>query len=713
MLRNRKRRSGGEIAVPASVRDLAGPVRRTRRRRDGAENLEFRVEVGGLVFLVREGQSMRWTNFMTERRCFRIMLERVGQGAEDVVLEAIRAEEAMELLVRKIVKEVRRMHKMAKRPASALAMLSLDFAEIEYPINSDIGPLFSDTLETDFLAMVKALIVSKKSISVNDKFEFLVTVVDQENRDDLVFGAGGPNWNFKRPENWNLLEFSKKKSIYLMPIPENEDRYADCCVLAAVAFCMRFNWHQRLAADGRKGDFDVLKPIRWEAGAARQTRYRIDKAREKLKWCMNQLVAEFDLNVEVFRNCDVTSADFKREILKLGVNLVVYKDSCNFQKFVQIPEVYMEGKECVHVLLVDLLPKSSVLHAAAITVPAMYHCSGLGNGSYCPRCKKHFSTRFVSQHSCTGGETCNKCKRLKLAEGMYIDAEVKKTLCSDHAAPDAGLECGKCKRHFRGKDCMQAHKLYCNSSTLFCEECKMTYRKGYKHVCGGVYCRVCDNYYVADETASDARHHCPMKKAVPPKKFDKIAFFDMETVCEEYGDSHRCNAVGLSFEEPEKKGWFSDIFFYDSEMEMTQNSVLEKEVYFFKYWPDSLEAADELWEQKKRKRPATFMKSAATDAGEIEREIENTWDDGDECPAFAGSLRFAYQEAVEASAAACEAEDDGEDGSDAEEDDYFSPSSSDSAMGQFVDYILDERFRGYSLIAHNASRQVNDFALCF
>ena len=334
----------------------------------------------------------------------------------------------------------------------------------------------------------------------------------------------------------------------------------------------------------------------------------------------------------------------------------------------------------------------------------MYHCSSLGNGSYCLRCQKHFSTRFFSQHNCSGGETCPKCKRLKRSNDLYVDAEVEKTLCSDSTDADQKIECKKCKREFRGKSCHQAHKLYCNSTTLFCEKCKMTYRKGYEHVCGGVYCRVCDKYFVSDEGASDARHHCPMKKPLPPKKFDKIAFFDMETVCNDYGDSHRCNAVGMSFEEPEKKGWFSDIYFYDSEMEMPQNSVLDKEAYFFKYWPDSLENSDDLWEKKTRKRAARFMKSPAADPNELELEIENTWDDGNECPAFAGSLRFAYQEAVEAAADSCDEEEEEEEEEASKDEEHFSPSSADSAMGQFADFILDEKFRGYTLIAHNASR---------
>ena len=705
MVRRKRRRAGGQIAIPTSVRNLSEPVRRSRRTAPADANgggLEFRVNVGGLVFLVREGRSLRWRNFMTERRCFRVMLERPDGNDDDVVLEAIRAEEAMEQLMRKILNEVRRLHKLARRPATALAMLTLDFAEIEWPMNSNIGQLFSESLETEFMSMVKMLIVSKKAISIDDKFEFLVTIVDHEDRDDLIWAAGGPNWDFERPENWNLLDFSKKKSIYLMPIHQSDHRYADCCVLAAIAFCMRFNRHQRLKAEGQAGDFDVLKPIRWELGAARQTQFRIQKARDKLKWCMDQLVSDYDLDVEAFRSCDVTSDVFRREVTKLGINLVIYKDSCNYQKFVQLPETYMPEKETVHVLLVDLLPKSTVLHSAAITIPAAYHSASLGNGSYCPRCSKHFSTRFVSQHRCIAGKTCVKCKRVKHEDGMYRDAEVDKTLCFDHSLADGNLQCPRCKKHFRGNECLRAHKLYCNSATLFCEDCKMTYRRGYEHVCGGVYCPVCDKYYVEDEMASDARHHCPMKKPRPPKRFDKIAFFDMETVCNDYGDHHRCNAVGLSFEEPDKKGWFSDIYFYDAEMEMPQDSVLVKENFYFKYWPDSLEQVQELWEQKKRKKPLKFGRSSLTDAEELTREVENTWDDGDGCPAFADSLRFAFEEAVEA--AADEDEDEEED-AEGDEDDHFTPSTSDSAMGQFVDFILDEKFRGYSLIAHNASRQ--------
>ena len=287
MGRSRKRRLSGEISLPGSTRDLAAPVRRTPRRMPNEDNVEFRVDVGGLVFLVREGQSRRWRNFLTERRCFRVMLESSGNGGEDVVLEAVRAEEAIEVLMKKILAEVRRMHKRARRPATALAMLSLDFAEIEWPINSNIGHLFSDALETDFMEMVKMLLVSKRSISINDKFEFLVTIVDHEDSDDLFWGAGPPKWDFKRPENWNLLEFSKKKSVYLMPFPPNEDAYADCCVLAAIAFCMRFNRHQRLKMENQDGGFEELKPIRWEASGVRTTLFRVEKARKKLKWCMD------------------------------------------------------------------------------------------------------------------------------------------------------------------------------------------------------------------------------------------------------------------------------------------------------------------------------------------------------------------------------------------------------------------------------------------
>jgi hypothetical protein len=104
------------------------------------------------------------------------------------------------------------------------------------------------------------------------------------------------------------------------------------------------------------------------------------------------------------------------------------------------------------------------------------------------------------------------------------------------------VECDKCHRLFRWESCYSEHFNYICKKSWKCRKCLKNYpysRSLAAHVCGEVFCKVCDDFV-------DPNHECyhrpaPAKPNLDPTKF---RFFDFE--CDISGEYHIPNYAVVS-----------------------------------------------------------------------------------------------------------------------------------------------------------------------
>lgn len=635
---------------------------------------------------------------------FNVVLDDVHHDQGPIILHHVNAERAIQQLLERVVQRVQQDHLAAGRPRSALAVISLSFDEIDYPMNSQMHGLFDPLLIPSFFSMLKNVMVSKRTLTVNQEFFLHVTVIDDEDDPAQLWVAGPKN---DAPKDWDALSLGKKRHLYLMPSFDNESRFADCCLLSAITFSMTFNEHQRRRLTGgvSRNFCNVRQINAGEKGKGPRVLQRRKKAERHLHNRIAEVVETHSLNLHVFRECLTPSEELKREIEKLNINLVCYKDESRFKPFFQWPNQFDAKKQSVHVLLVKL-GSADKYHAASILKPEAYHCNFMKQGSYCPRCKKNFTTKYALRHRCSGAVSCTRCRKPKLQQDDYYDMSVKEATCS--APREPLLSCKRCKNSFGSMQCYEDHKARCFHDSTYCLECGQVYRKSRgKHMCGQRFCRYCSTKYTPDESLGEGQHHCEQKRPKPPQSFSKIGVFDMETRTDNDDREHKVNAIGVSFETA--RGVFSEIYFYDEEMNHPQNSVLLEDNFRFRYWCEDLDGETGKWGYKPRKNfnyefPRSISRSEDVDGLGQEEEEEEVQDGSRARP----NLSFALSEAREVGGG-----NDGEDDEDEEggrNDGFFesvtsyTPSSAGSAMGQFVDFLLDKKFYGYTFLCHNGAR---------
>ena len=186
-----------------------------------------------------------------------------------------------------------------------------------------------------------------------------------------------------------------------------------------------------------------------------------------------------------------------------------------------------------------------------------------------------------------------------------------------------------------------------------------------------------------------------------------MAFYDFETVAEREDNSedaqHRVNAVGLSFEL--REGSFSDVYFYDDALDLQNDGNVDTNCYSFQYWPSDL--ANSCWNSAPPKSlfDAKFITSSDLEAQPTDQDTTNQ-EEEEEAQETVPVGGFFDAEAIDVD----EAYDyDAEDPILMEEilnhvDDGFKIAGKNTAMGKFVDFILDPKFYNYVFLAHNASR---------
>ena len=231
----------------------------------------------------------------------------------------------------------------------------------------------------------------------------------------------------------------------------------------------------------------------------------------------------------------------------------------------------------------------------------------------------------------------------------------------------------------------------------------------------------------------------------------------METVTEAAGRKKlKTNAVGFTYESRDTPGLFSEVYFYNSDMAHEEDGKVRQNIFYQPYWARGHEEHSQ-WKMAESKRSSRF-KVMPSRRMQKRRRRENEGEEEEEEQAF-DARAFLQDEAQEAAASESEEEleedddDDGEDvegragprrwqwgdnllsdrGEEAEEEeencgeqsdtdepfDVFEEAVTDSdeegcdqtAMEKFMQWVLDPRFHGYSIVAHFGSRFDSHFVL--
>ena len=497
--RMRKRKVWTRPRLPANSNSLGRAFDRgyrVRRSRHVAQGNTFMVETSGLRFRVTLTSSRGWRTWRLDRRLYRVTYvdSHEALSQEDHFILNLACNNALYDLIRNVLSDVQTRHRRAGRPVSALVKLSLNARGLEFPVMSPMTELFHPNIVPDFLDNVMNAFSSHQEISVEDGFELDFTVIDDKDKPNLVYAAGsGKTYckanlgKFPRPERWDKFGMQSKRFIKVMP--NFPGRYQNCCLLAAIVYCMRHNHSQR--AGGKDKTFEVMKRINngLDKEGKKKQQKRREKAADALREEMDQVVGHHDLNLDAFRVAAMFEPVLRTELAKLKVNFVLFLDSVGFKPVMQIPEVYNPQLECVQILLIKI--EDNLYHAASILRPHTFNSEYLNVGYYCVHCKKEYSAKYGRFHKCVGikkDNTCKKCRRARFKPGMYLDNVVQKNVCLEDCHYEQ--KCKHCGQTCWSKDCYTAHKSICHSHTEQCEGCGQFYKtdKG-KHVCGSKFCR--------------------------------------------------------------------------------------------------------------------------------------------------------------------------------------------------------------------------------
>ena len=495
----------------------------------------FFIEAGKMKFKVTLTRSRGWRTWRADRRLYRVTFVSAHDSlsAEDHLILNMACNDAILQLVQAVVNDVQRRHRIAGRPENALVRLALTADGLTHPVLSQMANLFHPDLIGDFIDTVTNVFVSHAEVSIEDGFEFDVVVIDDATQPGLIYAAGRgktyrreKTWTFPQPEKWKKYGFHTKRFMKLMPdFSQADAEYANCCLLAAIVYSLRYNRSQR-ETDAK---YVVMSRINngFMTNQSAAQKHRSEKAVEVLRQEMGSVVDDKNLNLSVFRMCNIFNPLLAAEVEKLGINLVLYRDDANFKPVLQLPEVYDHSKESVHVLLLHSV--GNVHHASSILRPWTFNSKYLNMGTYCMYCKREFSGRYALQHKCSSRmmpQRCSKCGMVKRTPEMYYDNTVAKMVCED--VKDYEERCRRCRKMFFSEHCMKMHNLDCRTNTKQCPDCGQVYRDetGKLHKCYTVFCRHCLRRHPIDEAAGDGSHFCEMRRPEPQKKYNKMAFFD-------------------------------------------------------------------------------------------------------------------------------------------------------------------------------------------
>ena len=616
----------------------AGPSR--RRRLDsgsGDDDGDEFIDIGEHRFRSRLVQSRRWRTFRTDRRMMRIVYEGRTGGANQ---DSLSLDRTIYYLLKRMLDRIRQRHRAAGRPENSLVRLALDSGTLDFPVVTDMGPLFDNRVISSLLASMDRALTSRQHIDLENGFYLDIVVVDGPDKIRFFESAGGGSdaanpstqresekalWKVPLPSKWTPSSvFGRSCSYATVPSPDfslcsDNHPYRDACLLAAVVICLVFNAAMRLEKEGRK-QWAALKGLNGVAPSRRK------KAVSALLRAMDETVKHRALDLAVWRRCrfdalgsgDAAAADggdnaedcysLRCELEKLQIRLVVTHDLAGYAPIFFHPSSgRTDHKELATVLLIRTLPDSETSHAVAVIRPEAFGSFLKGADPYCRFCLRTFAKQYVYRHRCQGLDgRCPMCLRIKARRDTYRDRFIQKLCCSPPddaaAAADGGFaRCDQCGVRCNSSRCLRDHqKDACPvmREAKWCGKCRRSKLHGVdadgNHDCELAFCRICKRH------RSRKEHVCTMAKPSHQTAFSPLAFFDLETTVAawESGDdsaataeescSHTINAVGLSFETVEKPGHFSEIYFYDDAMQHEEDGILREDCFTQVYWPPTM-----------------------------------------------------------------------------------------------------------------------------
>ena len=136
---------------------------------------------------------------------------------------------------------------------------------------------------------------------------------------------------------------------------------------------------------------------------------------------------------------------------------------------------------------------------------------------------------------------------------------------------------------------------------------------------------------------------CQLKSQNEQSKYLRCVFWDTETVKDKEGN-HRPNAIAVSYEG--KPGCFSNVCYFDAKMEHPMHGLVEKDAFYFKYYPDRMDdRMEEMFykppegkrikglfaetvrarskEGEGKSRGSDFLDTEAADVGDVESDSDS------------------------------------------------------------------------------------------
>ncbi len=165
--------------------------------------------------------------------------------------------------------------------------------------------------------------------------------------------------------------------------------------------------------------------------------------------------------------------------------------------------------------------------------------------------------------------------------------------------------------------------------------------------------------------------------------------------------------AGLSYESADKPGHFSEVYFFDQGLEMPIHGQVQENVYFYKYWLDSMDGQFEFRKKPKSYRP---FDPCQRRRGRPQPQRSHYKEEKKMQLAQAGHLAQVFSE--------CEEEEEEEEMELAEEDTEEEEGTSDSdsddgdsddemesyALNCFIDFAITDAFYGCTFISHYGAK---------
>ena len=604
----------------------------------------FRVRVGNLIFIVRESRNQRWRNMQIARRMYDIVLDTTRNNGDVMTLQEFYENDGLVTLFSRILKRVKTHHLSKKRSRRSLVQLALLASGLEYPVITDVAPLFGRTSSVvlELLERVAMLLNSRQNVSIDNTFHLHVTIVDGPNPNPRHIWIAGKI--SRLPAHFDVSKALGKKFRNCLIMPDlSGTRYHSACLLAALA-----------ADDARRNNIaGFWKSV--QASRHNQGRYGkwTKKATQALLSVMDSFVDRLQLDLADFAPANLGDS-LHRLANRAKINLSVFSmrggclpifkhppgapdpalptvsvvaipqcqqvDSSSTERRSQAEwdsddaegetlEAWSEreeeeeeedpaghedsdgepsrkkSKSQWNIPANDKVP-DQLWHAALVLNPSCLLPTTKSKSSRCLHCHRSFSKKYMYAHKCVLPQ-CSTCRRVIHQKGHFQDAFTARLKCCRPANCQNTTQCKYCRRPVYSPQCLRSHRLVCGKTKKFCTKCGKTYdaKNERRHRCGERFCRICRKHVMEHWTGPDKRDHaCVMTRPEPSKFAQPLAFFDMETVQDSQGN-HQANAVGLSFETRKNPGKFSEIYFYDLDMGHDENEKIASEIYEEQYWP--------------------------------------------------------------------------------------------------------------------------------